>query len=718
MRPLPTPRLPSAPRTLFAKWVLVLLPVLVAALEAASPEIFEPPHLPRPSHWRSIAAGEFNRPDGTRIATIGASHHPWASAQELQSLAAWFVDSADGRAAWESETRFAAQVVNQWHLPKTGFGNGRYVYSLHYLTRLSLVHLFTGHELLGEFLKQQLSYIAGLPQSFWLHSELRGDKADLETAQTGVAFANCLAACPDLFSMDEIAAMNATLRSRALEPCLASNWLRTEKANNHTIVLATGALVMGRYLDDNRAQQRAVERLAWYVRSKVEQDGSYGEGIGYFYYPLDALFSAALAMSPAQLKAVFSATPLEASSRWLAYHYFLVRPEGTLRYDPLRAHFHDNSYWGRLPATGAALLALLYHDGLARWLSESFHDAKSDGDEDSVELTNWRSFLLMQRCGGTLPAAKSPAELRLPTLAAFASGDNFIRSGWEDNGVTLGLENAGPTRTDYSHHHACRNSVILAALGEYLIVSPGSASYRSPLHVDYDLSTRAQNTVEIDGMNQLLPRRTSNAGIADGRPAARTTLLATSPTVEVLASDATQSYAQPHKRIGRVIIFVRAAKYFVMFDQLESLSGKHTYTWRLHFNNRDRAASLSAPDPAGAYLLLRPKAALQLFVAADAPLSSTVNDARMHGPGRDYSPGGVNEGPLGSAIELAVYNSSPESVMQFVSVLRPVESTAASNRLPVRFNGHTLHVGEDEFSLRDNQLTITTGGVTESHLVW
>jgi len=432
-------------------------------------------------------------------------------------------------------------------------------------------------------------------------------------------------------------------------------------------------------------------------------------------------------MSPEQSETVFSGTPLSRSSRWLAYHYFLFRNKGSAGCQPMRAHFHDNSYWGRPPAATVCLFASLYNDGLARWLGDAFENSAKN-EAEGEERLSWRTALFFQKqgAGAKLPPAKTPAELGLPTIASFANGDNFIRSGWDDNGVVLALNNAGATKTNYSHHHACRNSLVLSAFGEYLIVSPGSASYRSPLHFEYDVSTRAQNTVEIDNKNQLLPRtpRTTEA-MLQGGPIAKTTLLAAGKNADVLASDATGAYAQPHKRIGRVVVYAREPGYFVIFDRLESVGENHSYAWRLHFNNRDGRAALSTTEGGGggdshSYLLKRPKAALEVFVAADAPLNASVSEGHMHGRSRDYSPGGENEGIPGSAIELTVRNREPASNLNIVSVLRPVATTGPvlPTPLSISFSSENIHVGHDVFSLNDNRLVVEIGGATETFVVW
>jgi hypothetical protein len=366
-----------------------------------------------------------------------------------------------------------------------------------------------------------------------------------------------------------------------------------------------------------------------------------------------------------------------------------------------------------------------------------------------------------------LPSAKTPAVLGLPRVATFDSGDNFIRSGWEDNGVVLALNNAGPTKIRYTHHHACRNSFVLAAHGEYLVVSPGSFSYRSPKHLTCDLSTRAQNTVEIDGKSQLLPGGGKARHAMNGQPVAKTTLAVEGRAVDVLASDATGAYGQPHKRIARVVIYARGGRrredgraggaggagYFVIFDRLEEPAdgATHSYAWRLHFNNRDGAAHFSranggASAPADAtrgegeeaWFLRRPKAGLEIVVGNEngngngkngTDLVTSVGEAYMHGRDRDYAPGGVNEGKPGSAIEFTVRNRKKSAGMNFAAVLRPVALTTAGDTtaplpavlpvvLPVVFADGEVRVGGDVFTLRGNTLASTVGGVTEQFTVW
>ncbi|MDR1280612.1 MAG: heparinase II/III-family protein [Opitutaceae bacterium] len=452
----------------------------------------------------------------------------------------------------------------------------------------------------------------------------------------------------------------------------------------------------------------------------------------------------------------------------------------------MRSHFHDNSHWGRFPSDVATLFAAVYGDGLARWLGTAF--AASDDDPEAAQAEreggrgegeSWQSRLFLQKSGAgseagsgsgsavgagsgsglalKLPPAKTPAALGLPRVAAFDSGDNFIRSGWEDNGVVLALNNAGPTKTRYTHHHACRNSFVLAAHGEYLVVSPGSFSYRSPKHLTYDLSTRAQNTVEIDGKSQLLPGGGKARHAMNGQPVAKTTLAVEGRAVDVLASDATGAYGQPHKRIARVVIYARGGRegregreagYFVIFDRLEEPAdgAAHSYAWRLHFNNRDGAALFSranggASAAAGAtrgeggeaWFLCRPKAGLEIVVGNEngngTELDTSVGEAYMHGRGRDYAPGGANEGKPGSAIEFTVRNREKSAGMDFVAVLRPVAGTTADDTpvplpvvlpvmLPVVLADGKVRVGDDVFTLRGNTLASTVGGVTEQFTVW
>lgn len=92
---------------------------------------------------------------------------------------------------------------------------------------------------------------------------------------------------------------------------------------------------------------------------------------------------------------------------------------------------------------------------------------------------------------GTKPTAGSVA---LPF-----SGHMVMRSGWEANDLYC-LFDAGPF--GYGHQHEDALSFVIYAYGKYMLVDPGNYPYDSSEWRKYVLSTRAHNTIMVDGCEQ------------------------------------------------------------------------------------------------------------------------------------------------------------------------------------------------------------------------
>ncbi|MFV0400789.1 MAG: alginate lyase family protein [Oscillospiraceae bacterium] len=89
-----------------------------------------------------------------------------------------------------------------------------------------------------------------------------------------------------------------------------------------------------------------------------------------------------------------------------------------------------------------------------------------------------------------------------PTYTSVAlpySGIMVMREGWEDNS-SWALFDAAPFGT--GHQHEDKLSLLLFACGRDLLVEGGNYAYDSSEMRRYVLSTRAHNTVQVDGMGQ------------------------------------------------------------------------------------------------------------------------------------------------------------------------------------------------------------------------
>lgn len=92
---------------------------------------------------------------------------------------------------------------------------------------------------------------------------------------------------------------------------------------------------------------------------------------------------------------------------------------------------------------------------------------------------------------GTVPAVGSIA---LPFC-----GHLIMRSGWNINDRYM-LFDAGPF--GYGHQHEDALSFVIYSYGKYMLIDPGNYPYDSSDWRKYVLSTRAHNTIRVDGLDQ------------------------------------------------------------------------------------------------------------------------------------------------------------------------------------------------------------------------
>lgn len=185
-----------------------------------------------------------------------------------------------------------------------------------------------------------------------------------------------------------------------------------------------------------------------------------------------------------------------------------------------------------------------------------------------------------------LGIAPSLAELeaRFPSAdcGVEAERGGSTRSGycaWRDGDSYL-LFDGGPIGPDHQpgHGHADNLSFELSAAGRRLITDTGVFSYAEGPHRDYDRSTKAHNTVEIDGQNQAEVWAAFRCG---RRPVSRAVRLAEAGAKPL---DLRGEYTAQHGRVSvehERSISVSPGLLKIV-DGLRS-PGEHTATTRLHF---------------------------------------------------------------------------------------------------------------------------------------
>ncbi|MDR2626631.1 MAG: heparinase II/III-family protein [Dysgonamonadaceae bacterium] len=692
-----------------------LLTGVMSVAQAAGFPVYEDLPLPRPDNLPQFEAGDFKiNPQRLDLYPNGFMS---GDKQVLQKLCDYLLNDSDGRSIWESQAKSAAKILNQWDLNPYNFN--RYVYRIPQLQALSLTWLLTGHKELGEFIRGHILQIAGLPFEFWVHAELRGYNSKkpvggLETASLCTTLGIVLSATPGLFSAEEKAMIEGVLNEKGLIPCL--NWLAVnqQRTNNWVAVLATGAYISAKYLNRPEAVSTATGRINGYVNGSVEADGSYGEGLGYFSYPVQTLLPAVLAMTPAE-KETFLTTSgsLRHSASWRVYPNLF--PSKASKFNSL--HFGDNSYGASFDSSVTTMLACIYRDPVALWLKNKYRTSYSLNE-----------LLLMFSTASGMPEPLSPKEAGLPLVKCFAAGDSYIRSTWDSDGIVLGMWSGNGSQVKYSHQRPEMGSICLGAYGEYMIVSAGAASYRAKLRYEWDLAYRAMNTISIDDKNQLFNqggiavtadgayRGGNGADVSGywsfGRPVAEMLQCRSGEMADLLVNEMALSYHVPMKEVRRSVLFVRDPGYFVMVDRIESNGSSHKYSWRIHLNNKDGAGSIEEKG-AGHWLFKRPSAKLDVYLYSDRALATGIGRGYLHGPGRDYSPGGKFEGKPGSSIEIEAHNPENCQSLVYYSVIYPTKKKTRA--LAVKYAAGSITVGSDTITFSEGECTIVRGDKTEKY---
>lgn len=587
-----------------------------------------------------------------------------ASNKELHTLYEFYKNDSDGIESWQELQEQAVQVISSWDIRGfvesgaavlSSFGSSRYIYTLSTLKNLSIVYVFTGNKLLSTFIRRHLAKIAGLPYEFWVHAELRGynpkhPAGALETAGLNKMLCYTIPAVKKDMTDTEFETVETAWRQKG--HMTAYNWLEHFSPNNWTAVIGCGLLHSATYFGDDMARKRALAGLKYYVDRTIEPDGSYSEGYGYFAYPIGELFNSALLMTSAEIRELFRDANLRESMIWRIYgHIFDVGEDGTPGY--IRISYGDNGYGNEASGEDkpSLLAKYIYHDGIASWIREKY---KSKNTFDGV--------LFAAKFNNAVVPPVSPSEAGLPNVRAFDSGDLFIRNGWADEAIVLGMKFGDlGSRVEYSHARPELHSIALAAFGEYFIVTPGSASYRSRIYNEYDICTRSSNVIAIDGMNQKSPRNPSfKEGRWDNRPvwvkgyphANLTELKHLQDGGTIVRSEANDAYHIDMKEASRTIRFVSEGGFFIINDVMEPDDDeKHIYNYRLHFFNRDEKTVISGNSQM--IKVQRPAADLYIAMNSNSKMELDRNDGYMHAPfGRDYDENGPRQGKLGSAIEL------------------------------------------------------------------
>ncbi len=707
-----------------AKIVLLVTQLFfITSLCGQTTIVYKDLKIPAPLNWSSAKSTDF------KINLHRLNKYPngflYGNQQSLERLGTYLSRDAAGQQLWKEEANNAAKVLNRWDFNRNDLGleyigcfcSDRYIYCVSQLERLSMVYLYTGNKELGQFIRAQVLQVADLPYEFWLHKELRGYDPNfplgmLETSDLSSTLAMTMSATKELYTKTEKDRIDNALRMKGLHPCL--NWLNKSVGSgmNYSGVISAGAYTAARYLDDAEGMAKALKKMADYLNGSIEVDGSYGEGMSYFDYPIKTLLSAILCMSKEERIETFSKSGLQNSASWRVYPYLYARKGEQLQ--PAVVNFGDNTYFATTKQSVNMILASIYKDRLAVWLKNKFS-----------ATFDFKEMLLEYAVNEGLPEAKEPAQAGLPLLKTFSNGESFIRSTWKDNGIVFSLWSGDGSRVNFSHQRPELNSICMGAYGENLVVSPGAASYRSRLRVEWDVTTKAANTITVDDKNQLFPgvpivrsapdKAYNSEFWVQGVPKAEVIQTKAGKLADLLVAEASKAYHVPLKNARRTVLFVRDPGYFVIIDKVEAVATDHKFSWRLHLNNKDSLGKLTIIDSSH-WFFSRPMANLDVFLFSNQRLETKLESGYLHGPGRDYSPNGSNEGKLGSSIEIQAYNIKNVQQIVYYSVLYPSKKGLSAPAVVCIEN--KIKIGKDSIEFSNGDCLLMTDGKTERYRLW
>lgn len=373
------------------------------------------------------------------------------------------------------------------------------------------------------------------------------------------------------------------LHARHLETYLSTYF----SPNTHLTGEALGLYYLGTLLPELRRapRWRALGRkiLLAELERHVLADGVYFERSTYYQRYTTDFYTHFLLLSRANGEA--SEPALEEKLNALYEHLmWITRPDGTTPY------FGDDD-GGRLlnfDARPANDFRATLANGACVFKRA---DYKFVAGGAATEELLWLFGAVGLREFDKLDAAPPVAESR-----AFPAGGYFVmRDGWFSDSNYLMLDCGAHGTANCGHAHADALSFDLTARGRTLVVDAGTYTYTGSTELrDYFRSTRAHNTLVIDGESSSVPagafswQHVANAAANDWHEHARFTAFNGS-------TDGYMRLASPAEH-SRSVLFLKG-DYFIIRDQVET-TGAHNYELNFHFAP-DAAPEIEAGDEIG-----------------------------------------------------------------------------------------------------------------------
>jgi hypothetical protein len=526
----------------------------------------------------------------------------------------------------------------------------RYIYTLSsHLLDLALYYRITKDIQTGSLLKKITLNTAKKPLSFWIHEPLRKldpewPKGQLETALLTHSLSLSISWASDLFSEEELNLISNNLKHKGLYPIL--RFLDTTSLkNNYISVLSASAISASLVLNDSLAITHSKKHLENWSKL-IEIDGSYGEQIEYFNFACNNFSMGSLLLSDTYLKNIDNEIPqLKNTLLWQISHFSLDSQN-----TPLRINFGDDDYLGG-PPNGVCLefVTKITKNGLGSWFINRLN---STNKWDKAQ---------------TLIAKLALSEFDYPKpikpnfdikISKFENGTSIIRSNWTMNHDTVfALKSGSGNLTKYSHDMPNRNSIALQVNGDYLLVTPGRASYRSKLRKNYDLKTENHNTVTFDNKDQF---KKPEATLSKANKITK--------DIYFISSDATNSYMNSPNSVIRNVYYLVKLNTFIILD-IVKLKKPDIIQTNWHFGNYETRNTLKEVTKQQ-WHLKAPNSYLKFWLFNNKETNTTVEDGIMH-TGYSYFPKAKQEGEWGNVFKMQQSTNKKESDVLSIAILSP-----------------------------------------------
>ncbi|HEY64977.1 MAG TPA: hypothetical protein G4O02_10450 [Caldilineae bacterium] len=300
------------------------------------------------------------------------------------------------------------------------------------------------------------------------------------------------------------------------------------------------------------------------------------------------------------------------------------------------------------------------------------------------------------------------------TSVAFPyAGYYVMRTGWEPDAIWA-LFDGGPF--GYGHQHEDKLNLLLHAYGRLLLTEGGNYAYDDSEMRRYVLSTRAHNTIRVDGQdqNRRLHFRREDVDIA--QPAGA--LWHSTDRYDVVEAAYDEGYGPEADRTvthRRKVIFLKQRSdelgpCVLVIDRLEPADGEpHRYQALWHLNTEAaevRGLSVRSADPDQANLAIIPTPlpglSVQVVSGQEEPEWQGWKAIKNHQQG-EYAPTptAVYEWEATGPVRLVtlLYPTRPGEACPVTGLDAPIEINATVIRLTLA-DGRVIELDEDAFPAR------------------